>query len=50
MQTVRPDLSKDQEWAVLQVVDRQSSGACGITWDTLLYAAEELDPVPDTAD
>jgi hypothetical protein len=42
VQAVRPDLNKDQAWAVLQEVDRRCSAEYGITWDKLGDTAQEL--------
>lgn len=39
---VRPDLSDDQAWEVLKIVDRRHDATCGVTWDTLAYIAAEL--------
>jgi hypothetical protein len=40
--TVRPDLTADQAWEVLQAVDRDYSSECGITWKDLEQAAYDL--------
>jgi hypothetical protein len=42
VQGIRPDLSEDQCWDVLQHVNRQKDAELGITWLTLEYAAEHL--------
>jgi hypothetical protein len=42
VQEVRPDLSDDQCWEVLQQVDDQKDAGLGITWFTLEMAAEQL--------
>jgi hypothetical protein len=42
VQEVRPDLTDDQAWQVLQHVDRQKDATIGITWDTLEWAAQGL--------
>jgi hypothetical protein len=42
VQEVRPDLSADQCWQVLQQVDDQKDAGLGITWLTLEMAAEDL--------
>lgn len=39
---VRPDLSDDQCWEVLQLVDRWQDAEHGICWQTLEEAAEVL--------
>src|SRR5208283_4247052 len=42
VQSIRPDLSEQQAWEVLQRVDRCMDSELGITWDTLEMAAEDL--------
>ncbi len=42
VQSVRPDLSEEQAWEVLQTVDRHKDANLGITWLTLEMAAEHL--------
>jgi hypothetical protein len=42
VQGVRPDLSEDQCWEVLQHVDRHKDAELGITWMALEFAAEHL--------
>ena len=42
VQEVRPDLSEDQCWEVLQHVERRKDAELGITWLTLEFAAEQL--------
>jgi hypothetical protein len=42
VEEVRPDLSDDQCWEVLQQVDDQKDAGLGITWFTLEMAAEQL--------
>jgi hypothetical protein len=45
---VRPDLTDDQAWEVLQQVERQNDANIGVNWHTLECAAEELfGPPPD---
>ncbi|HJT77881.1 MAG TPA: hypothetical protein VJ739_11830 [Gemmataceae bacterium] len=39
---VRPDLTDEQAWEVLQRVGRRHDAETGITWLTLEYSAEEL--------
>ncbi len=49
VQGIRPDLSEDQCWEVLQHVDRYKDAELGITWLTLEMAAEHLfGDAPDT--
>jgi hypothetical protein len=48
---VRPDLSEDQCWEVLQSVDRHKDAELGINWQTLEIIAELLfGDAPDTGD
>ena len=42
VQSIRPDLSEQQAWEVLQQVDRYKDAELGINWQTLEYAAHEL--------
>ena len=42
VQEVRPDLSQDQAWEVLQVVSRRHDATLGVTWETLDYASQSL--------
>jgi hypothetical protein len=42
VQGIRPDLSDDQCWEVLQSVDHHKDAELGITWLTLELAAEDL--------
>jgi hypothetical protein len=42
VQAVRPDLSEDQCWEVLQFTDSTKDAELGITWLTLEMAAEHL--------
>ena len=42
VQQLRPDLTEDQAWEVLQQVDRRHDCGFGITWLTVEIAAEEL--------
>lgn len=41
---MRPDLSDDSAWAVLQACDRHFDSSIGITWDVIEDAADELFP------
>lgn len=45
VQELRPDLTDDQAWAVLQHVENDIDRHRGITWDTLRRVAQELFPV-----
>lgn len=42
VQEVRPDLTAQQAWEVLQEVDRHHDAEFGITWQSLQYAADEM--------
>ena len=42
VQEVRPDLSDDQCWQVLQQVDHHKDAELGINWQTLEFVAEQL--------
>jgi hypothetical protein len=46
VQAVRPDLTNDQAWQVLMLVERRHDASLGITWLTLEHAAEELFGAP----
>ena len=51
VQEVRPDLTGDQAWEVLQEAERKHDAMMGISWDTLEILAEDLfGPAPETAD
>ena len=45
---VRPDLTDDQAWEVLQEVERHHDAEYGINWTTLEITAEMLFPEPST--
>ena len=47
VQEIRPDLSEDQAWEVLQAVSRRHDAELGINWLTLELAADDLYPQPD---
>lgn len=42
VQGIRPDLTDEQAWEVLQQVKRQHDAAIGVTWDTLEWTAQDL--------
>jgi hypothetical protein len=42
VQEVRPDLTDDQAWEVLQRAERKCDAEFGITWTTLEIIAEDL--------
>ncbi len=46
VQELRPDLTAEQAWEVLQRVDHHHDADHGITRNTILLAAEELFPPP----
>ncbi len=51
VQELRPDLTADQAWEVLQEVDRQHHAEVGINWHALEDAADDLfGPAPETDD
>lgn len=51
LQEVRPDLSDEQAWQVLQNADRRHDATMGINWDTLECHAEMLfGDAPDSSD
>jgi len=45
VQGVRPDLTDEQAFDVLQAVERRHDTTIGITWDTLEIQADLLFPV-----
>ena len=45
VQSVRPELTKQQAIEVLEVVERRHDANDGVNWDTLAWAAEGLFPV-----
>jgi hypothetical protein len=47
VQEVRPDLTDDQAWEVLQEVERKHNSELGISWTTLEIFADELYPQSD---
>lgn len=46
---VRPHLTEDQAWEVLQEVGRRQDAELGITWMTLEDAADDMFPMPHGA-
>jgi len=46
VQAVRPDLTDDQAWEVLQEVERKHDANWGICWITLEVVANHLFPQP----
>jgi len=44
---VRPHLTEDQAWEVLQQVDDLHDAEWGITWTTLETVADDMFPNPD---
>jgi hypothetical protein len=42
VRVVRPDLTDDQAWEVLQQAERHHDASIGITWDTLECVADDL--------
>jgi hypothetical protein len=45
VQAVRPDLTDDQAWKVLQESERHLDCELGLTWDSIEYAADDLFPI-----
>lgn len=44
VQTLRPELSDDQAWEILQSVDSRKDATVGINWDVLQHHADEIFP------
>ncbi len=44
---VRPDLSPEQCWAVLQRAKRCHDATCGISWETLEITAQDMYAEPE---
>ena len=44
---IRPHLTEEQAWEVLQEVDDRHDAEWGITWTTLEVTADDLYPQPD---
>jgi hypothetical protein len=42
VQQMRPDLTDDQAWEVLQQVKSDHDATLGVNWDTLEWAANDL--------
>jgi hypothetical protein len=47
---VRPDLTEDQAWEVLQLAEADHDANHGICWETLVITAESLFPEPEAPD
>lgn len=47
VQSVRPDLTDDQAWEVLQKVERNHDANFGINWEVLECQADALYPEPE---
>jgi hypothetical protein len=47
VQEVRPDLTEDQAWKVLEYVDRKHDAELGVSWITLEIVADDMFPKPD---
>jgi len=47
---VRPDLTDEQAWEVLEYVGRKHDAEWGITWTTLETVADDMFPEPDDSD
>lgn len=50
VQGLRPDLTEDQCWEVLQSIGRHADCEHGISWETLRYEAEDMYPKPVNSD
>jgi hypothetical protein len=51
VQRLRPDLTAEQAWEVLELVERKHDAAFGISWTTLECVAKDLfGPAPDSQD
>jgi hypothetical protein len=50
VQAVRPDLTDDQAWEVLQRCSRAHDCNYGFTWDLIRFVADDLFVAPDTND
>ena len=51
VQEVRPDLTDEQAWEALQQVKSDHDATCGVTWETLEWAARDLfGDAPNTDD
>jgi regulator of sigma D len=49
VQEIRPDLTAEQAWEVLKMVEKHHDASCGISWCSLDFWAEELfGPAPTT--
>ena len=48
VRVIRPQLTEEQAWEVLQEVDDRRDAEWGITWTTLEVAADDLYPQPDS--
>jgi hypothetical protein len=49
VQSVRPDLTSDQAWAVLRGVKDTHDAEIGINWDVIRFVADTLYPEPEDA-
>ena len=49
VEEIRPDLTEDQAWEVLEQVGDKDNAEYGINWTTLEIIADELFPEPDDA-
>jgi hypothetical protein len=50
VQDVRPDLSDDQAWEVLQEIKRTHDATVGINWDVINCTADNLFPLLENED
>jgi hypothetical protein len=49
VQSIRPDLTREQAWEVLEEVGRKHDAEYGISWTTLECMADELHPEPTSS-
>lgn len=50
VQSLRPDLTQDQAWEVLEYVGRKHDAEYGVSWMTLQIVADDMFPEPDETD
>ena len=50
VQEIRPDLTLDQAWAVLQIVKKRHDCTIGVSWEVIEFAAQRLFVQPDEFD
>ncbi|MFV0443449.1 MAG: hypothetical protein ACK5Q5_07750 [Planctomycetaceae bacterium] len=50
VQSLRPDLTDDQAWEVLQIAERQHDCEQGLNWETFEVIADDVFPVAEADD